>query len=131
MQWCLYVPCFLILAITREVMMSQLATYGLSDALFNTSKLITADHFQCLTVKAVYLGVTEILSTDAFILRFRNFVNYCKCPVALGVITNFIDVQKMLRKKNKFLILSGLHKSYPKRTKLNGFIIALQIHVCL
>ncbi|XP_036346061.1 uncharacterized protein LOC118755326 [Rhagoletis pomonella] len=55
--------------------------------------------FTCLTVRAAHIELAENLSTDAFILCLRNFINRRGTPVRIRSDngTNFIGAQKELK----------------------------------
>lgn len=55
--------------------------------------------FTCLTVRAVHLELAANLSTDAFILCLRNFINVRGCPVQIrsDCGTNFVGASRELK----------------------------------
>ncbi|XP_037816930.1 uncharacterized protein LOC119607192 [Lucilia sericata] len=59
--------------------------------------------FTCLTIRAVHIELADELSTDAFILCFRNFVNRRGTPIRIRSDngTNFIGAQKLLKKEDR------------------------------
>ena len=61
--------------------------------------------FTCLTVRAAHIELAENLSTDAFIICLRNFVNRRGTPIRIRSDngTNFIGAQKDLLKFGHFL----------------------------
>ncbi|XP_036347224.1 uncharacterized protein LOC118756578 [Rhagoletis pomonella] len=61
--------------------------------------------FTCLTVRAAHIELAENLSTDAFILCLRNFVNRRGTPVRIRSDngTNFIGAQKDLKSCERLL----------------------------
>ncbi|XP_075151945.1 uncharacterized protein LOC142225974 [Haematobia irritans] len=60
--------------------------------------------FTCLTVRAVHLELSTDLSTDAFLLCLRNFVNRRGLPLVIRSDngTNFVGVAKELQGVNNF-----------------------------
>ncbi|XP_073821377.1 uncharacterized protein [Musca autumnalis] len=61
--------------------------------------------FTCLTVRAAHIELAHDLSTDAFILCLRNFINRRGTPVRIRSDngTNFIGAQKLLNKEEQLI----------------------------
>lgn len=61
--------------------------------------------FTCLTVRAAHIEIADDLSTDSFILCFRNFINRRGTPVRIRSDngSNFIAAQKLLKKEDQLL----------------------------
>ncbi|XP_055923385.1 uncharacterized protein LOC129953880 [Eupeodes corollae] len=61
--------------------------------------------FTCLTIRAAHFEIAESLSTDAFIICLKNFINRRGSPVSIRCDngTNFIGAQREL-KKNECLL---------------------------
>lgn len=61
--------------------------------------------FTCLTVRAVHLEVVNDLSSDAFIICLRNFINRRGVPIQIRSDNgrNFVGIKKELRNEANFL----------------------------
>ncbi|XP_075157911.1 uncharacterized protein LOC142231178 [Haematobia irritans] len=61
--------------------------------------------FTCLTIRAAHIELAHDLSTDAFILCLRNFINRRGTPLRIRSDngTNFIGVQKFLKKEDRLI----------------------------
>ncbi|XP_030386687.1 uncharacterized protein LOC115633383 [Scaptodrosophila lebanonensis] len=66
--------------------------------------------FTCLTIRATHLEMVENLSTDAFIISLRNFINRRGVPVVFRSDngTNFVGAQKELTATDRLLNIETL-----------------------
>ncbi|XP_055918553.1 uncharacterized protein LOC129950651 [Eupeodes corollae] len=73
--------------------------------------------FTCLTVRAAHLELAENLSTDAFIICLRNFINRRGTPVRIRSDngTNFIGAQKELKKEQHLFDLDRIESEATSR----------------
>ncbi|XP_037929303.1 uncharacterized protein LOC119663771 [Teleopsis dalmanni] len=68
--------------------------------------------FTCLTVRAVHIDIVDSLSTDAFLLCFRSFINRRGTPVRMRSDngTNFIGAQRELCADKRFLDVNDIRE---------------------
>ncbi|XP_017465319.1 PREDICTED: uncharacterized protein LOC108358465 [Rhagoletis zephyria] len=73
--------------------------------------------FTCLTVRAIHLEVAEDLSTDAFIICIRNFINRRGTPVRMRSDngTNFVGAQKLLRVEERLFDFNRIEQDCAER----------------
>ncbi|XP_037927451.1 uncharacterized protein LOC119661993 [Teleopsis dalmanni] len=66
--------------------------------------------FTCLTVRAVHIDIVDSLSTDAFLVSFRSFINRRGTPVRMRSDngTNFIGAQRELCADKRFLDVNDI-----------------------
>ncbi|XP_036347887.1 uncharacterized protein LOC118757238 [Rhagoletis pomonella] len=73
--------------------------------------------FTCLTVRAIHLELAEDLSTDAFIICIRNFINHRGTPVRMRSDngTNFVGAQKLLRVEERLFDFNRIEQDCAER----------------
>ncbi|XP_036347004.1 uncharacterized protein LOC118756341, partial [Rhagoletis pomonella] len=73
--------------------------------------------FSCLTVRVIHLEVAEDLSTDAFIICIRNFINRRGTPVRMRSDngTNFVGAQKLLRVEERLFDFNRIEQDCAER----------------
>ncbi|XP_037943341.1 uncharacterized protein LOC119676179 [Teleopsis dalmanni] len=72
--------------------------------------------FTCLTTRAIHLEISTDLSTDAFLLCLKNFVNRRGVPVRIRSDngTNFIGAQSKLKKQERLLDFDAIQQETGK-----------------
>ncbi|XP_036347106.1 uncharacterized protein LOC118756451, partial [Rhagoletis pomonella] len=72
--------------------------------------------FTCLTTRAVHLEMAENLSTDAFIICLRNFINRRGTPIRMRSDngTNFVGAQKEMRDENRLFDFNAIEREFAK-----------------
>ncbi|XP_075157654.1 uncharacterized protein LOC142230919 [Haematobia irritans] len=69
--------------------------------------------FTCLTVRAIHLEIVTDLSTDAFLIALRNFINRRGIPTQIRSDNgkNFVAIKKELRNELEFLDVDHIKRS--------------------
>lgn len=72
--------------------------------------------FTCLTTRAVHIELAENLSTDAFIICLRNFVNRRGVPIRVRSDngTNFVGAQREMAAESRLFDFSAIEREMAK-----------------